>query len=318
MTDIRILRLHKADAPGIVDCFKRVYGDSYANELFYDPDALSQAIAVGRVGSVGARTADGTILGHMAMTVHADADVVELGNSVVDPAARGKGLAWKVGAELSTWCRELGYQGFVHYPTTDHHIMQRQSVKAGFEVGLMLGYIPEETHGKVGEADRRGRQAATIVYEPYWPGQAFEGFVPDEYADLLTKLAHSAGLPRTWRISEVIPSIATKVELSAFPKRGLDRASITQVGGDLADVLGTFSESVSPCLQIDLSMTDPAIGYGLRIAKGLGFRFCGWLPGYRRADVLRLQRVDADVTDLSPALENRGARDLLEVFLADV
>ena len=103
MTDIRILRLHKADAPGIVDCFKRVYGDSYANELFYDPDALSQAIAVGRVGSVGARTADGTILGHMAMTVHADAYVVELGNSVVDPAARGKGLAWKGGAQLSTW-----------------------------------------------------------------------------------------------------------------------------------------------------------------------------------------------------------------------
>ena len=81
--------------------------------------------------------------------------MVELGNTVVDPAARGGGLAWKVGAELSSWCRELGYQGFLHYPTTDHHIMQRQSVKAGFETGLMLGYIPAETHGQVGEAGGR-------------------------------------------------------------------------------------------------------------------------------------------------------------------
>lgn len=31
---IQIMRLEAIDAPRIVDCFQRVYGDSYANELF--------------------------------------------------------------------------------------------------------------------------------------------------------------------------------------------------------------------------------------------------------------------------------------------
>lgn len=318
MTSTSIVRLAAADAAAIVDCFRRVYGDSYANELFYDAAALARALAAGRVGSVGARSADGVILGHMAMTVHPDASVVELGNTVVDPAARGQGLAWKVGAELSAWCRDLGYQGFLHYPTTDHHIMQRQSVKAGFEIGLMLGYIPAETHGRVGAADRSGRQAATIVYEPYGPGETFEGFVPVEYMDLLTKLTQRTGLPRTWRSSEEVPALAGKSDRLIQAKRGLDRCSFIRVGADIEHVLAAFSDSLAPCLQIDLPMTDAAIGHGVRFAKDLGFGFCGWLPGYRAGDVLRLQRVAPNVTDLSPALENPDARDLLEVFRDDV
>ena len=118
-----IRRLGPEDASAIVDCFRRVYGESYANELFYDPAELALAMRKGSVGSVGAIDTDGAVLGHMAMSVRPQASVVELGNTVVDPSARGGGLAWKVGAELSAWCRELGYQGFLHYPTTDHHIM---------------------------------------------------------------------------------------------------------------------------------------------------------------------------------------------------
>ena len=105
---MRIERLVPENAAAVIDCFRRVYGDSYANELLYDPQGLAEAMRSGRVGCVGALSGGGEVLGHMAMTVHPDASVVELGNTVVDPRARGEGLAWQVGAELSAWCRELG------------------------------------------------------------------------------------------------------------------------------------------------------------------------------------------------------------------
>ena len=182
----------------------------------------------GVIGSVGAVDDRGVVLGHMAMTVHEGASVVELGNTVVDPAARGEGLAWKVGAELSAWCRELGYQGFLHYPTTDHHIMQRQSVKAGFEIGLMLGYIPADTHGKV--SDRRSglRQAATIVYEPYRPGADASGFAPAAYLDILNELAALTGLKRDLRVADAPIDVPGEAVIRVFPRRGLQRLQVVR------------------------------------------------------------------------------------------
>ncbi len=323
MTSIR--RLTPDDAQAIAACFRRVYGDTYANGLFYDAAALADAMREGVLGSVGAFDEAGNLLGHMAMTVQPAAAVVELGNTVVDPAARGKGLAWKVGAELSAWCRDLAYQGFVHYPTTDHHIMQRQSVKAGFETGLMLGYVPSETHGRVGDrgssrGNSRGssrRKAATIVYEPYTPGAPFEGYLPVAYEGLLAELIAPTGLPRRWSTSTAAAGGEGDVQSRQFHKRGLTRLAVEAVGDSFGPALEALDASESPCLQIDFSLGDPAVGAGVRSAQASGFRFCGWLPGFRRTDILRMQRVDESVTDLAPGLENPMAQKLLEVYLAE-
>jgi hypothetical protein len=255
----------------------------------------------------------------MAMTVHPDASVVELGNTVVDPVARGGGLAWKVGAELSSWCRELSYQGFLHYPTTDHHIMQRQSVKAGFETGLMLGYIPAGTHGQVGDAGgpRRKRQAATIVYEPYTEGARFDGHLPEEYAELLQELAAPTELPRHWRAAELVTRSAGEQELHEQLKRGLSRLVVLTAGRKLTEGLDALDASAAPCQQIDFSLADAAVGHGVRAARARGFRFCGWLPGFRAGDVLRLQRLREAETDLQPGLENSVARHLLQIYAGD-
>jgi GNAT superfamily N-acetyltransferase len=309
-----ISRLGPEHAALIVDCFRRVYGESYANELFYDVEGLAGALSDGRIGSVGALTESGTLLAHMAMTVLPRASVVELGNTVVDPSARGGGLAWQVGAELSAWCRALGYPGFLHYPTTDHHIMQRQSVRDGFETGLMLGYIPAETRAMGAERQRSGRQAATIVYEPYTIAAPMSGFLPDAYADVIRQLAAPTGLVRSWRRSRETARAATDVDVVTMEKRGLHRARIARVGADVTTVLGDFAARNVPCLQVDLALADPAVGIGVDAAIAAGFRFCGWLPGYRDGDVLRLQRVDERVTHMVPELENPVARSLLQLY----
>jgi GNAT superfamily N-acetyltransferase len=319
-TTVAIRRLDPKHATAVVDCFRRVYGESYANDLFYDPAALAAAMQAGSIGSVGAIDSAGVVLGHMAMSLQPDASVVELGNTVVDPSARGGGLAWKVGAELSTWCRELGYQGFLHYPTTDHHIMQRQSVQAGFETGLMLGYIPSETHGQVndeGGATPRKRQAATIVYEPYGSGAPFEGYLPAEYWDLLNELVAPTGLPRSWRVSTAEAEGAGELRLRRFDKRGLHRLEVSAVGRTLTEALARVDRSAEPCLQIDFSLSDLAVGEGIQLARAQGFSFCGWLPGYRTGDVLRLQRVLDSETNLEPRLENPVALRLLSDYRAD-
>lgn len=315
MTDYRIARLDAAQAPEIVNCFQRVYGDSYANELFHDAAALADAQSSGRLGCVGAIGADGRIYGHMAMTVHPDAVFVELGNTVVDPSARGDGLAWRIGAELAVWCQALGYRGFLHYPTTDHHIMQRRSVERGFETGLMLSYIPAETDGGVRARGASLRQAATIVFEAYGDCPGAACYAPERFADLLQQLAAPAGLVRTWRPGTARDGRASEVQLARFPRRGLERLDVLRCGGQLDEALHGLAAGSAPCQQVDFRMDDPSIGTGVESAVAVGFRFCGWLPGLRRSDVLRLQRVDVGSTDLAPRLENPVARTLLNHYL---
>ncbi|MEM8768328.1 MAG: GNAT family N-acetyltransferase [Pseudomonadota bacterium] len=311
--ELRILRLGPETAEAIGDCFHRVYGESYGNGIFYDADVLAKALESGRIGSVGAVDDAGRVFGHMAMTVQDDASVIELGNTVVDPAARGAGLAWRVGAELSAWCRELGYQGFLHYPTTDHHIMQRQSVKAGFETGLMLGYIPAETHGQVGAAAKL-RQAATVVYEPYGPGAASSGFVPQRYAQLLESLRQPTALARSWQpATEPLPAQGT-YRLQRFHKRGVERLSAHRAGADLA---GELAELAAPCRQLDLSLGEVSVDAAAELAREMGYGFCAWLPGFAENDVLRLQWLDDELTELTPTLENPMAREILKFQLAD-
>lgn len=321
MTAHQISRLDAKHAPAIVDCFRRVYGESYANELFYDAAALAAALREGRIGSVGAVGPDGRVYAHMAMTAHPDAVFVELGNTVVDPEVRGGGLAWQVGAELSAWCRALGYRGFLHYPTTDHHIMQRRSVERGFETGLMLGYIPAGTDGGVRARHDSLRRAATIVYEAYAP--ASDGhealppapcFVPERFAALVESLATPTGLPRAWKSATSRGARRGPMQMLHFSRRALARLDVVRCGRDLDPALHALAEDPSPCLQVDFRMDDPAINRGVEAAVAVGFRFCGWLPGYRNSDVLRLQRVDEERTDLAPGLENPVARTLLNHF----
>jgi GNAT superfamily N-acetyltransferase len=322
--EVTISRLQANEMPHVVDCFQRVYGNSYANPMFYDTTALTTAVELGHLLCVGA-FAGGRLVGHMAMTrLSPQATSVEMGNTVVDPLFRGAGIAWQIGNELIQWAEELGFWGFLHYPTTDHHIMQQHSVKAGFETGLMLGYIPAETDGKVQRStdSKQLRQAATVVYQPLKSAPFSAQYCPEVYRKLIDPMMQASGLRREWRTPTTTQgSQAEDVQDQYFPVRGLWRATVA-CGADaidhcLANFLDAQAQARAPCQQLDLSMNDATIAQGVTIAQRCGFSFCAWLPGYAESDVLRLQRVNPAVTDLSPNVTNPIAKQLLKVLTAN-
>ena len=317
MSDFSIERLTPQHAAAISDCFRRVYGETYANELFYDLPALATALEEGRLCSVGALTDTGGVMAHMAMVCHPGARFAELGNTVVDPAARGGGLAWKVGDELARWCIEAGYPAYLHYPTTDHHIMQRRSVERGFETGLMLGYIPAETDGQVNADKAPLRSASTVVYNPFSESPADTLHAPGRYRAVLEGLAEQCRLERSWQTSNAPAAGTTDLNEQTFGKRGLRRYEVTRIGSDVESWCAALATDL-PCEQLDLPMEDPALEVAVEAAIAAGFVFCAWMPGYRARDVLRLQRVATDATDLAPAVVNPVAQALLEQIREEI
>ncbi len=326
---MKVQRLYQQHAPLIVACFHQVYGDSYANTQFYDAERLRQLMDSGALLCAGALAEDEggeqVLLGHMAMSVLPGAASVEMGNTVVTPAARGHGVAWKVGAELQSWAVELGYRGFLHYPTTDHHIMQQHSVVNGFETGLMLGYIPADTDGQVADKDSRLRNAATIVYQAIGPvdGEAppLRQYLPDTYAELLRQWCRDTGLRRRWLSADGVPAQApavTRAVEETHKPRSLRRLRISAVGEDFSPRLQAFSQAPAMCRQLDFDLADPGVAGGVAAARRLGYCFCGWLPGFSRCDVLRLQKFDPASTNLQPGVVNPVAGRLLALIRAEL
>jgi len=311
--DIDIVRLQPSQAESVLACFRKVYGDSYANETFYDVDALRFAMTEERIRCVGA-ISGGSVIAHMAMTVHDTSAVYpELGNTVVSPAARGEGLAWRVGSALTDWCLELGFTGYLHYPTTAHPIMQQQSVKAGFETGLMLGYIPGETDGQVYGSPPQLREAATVVFEPLSDKQKeLAVYLPQKHAADISAFAEQCGLPRIWlEGGSVTVAEESSMALHRFRKRGLTRLQVKVAGSDFRSNLLDLVDEPAPCLQLDLNMDDPAINLAVDLAVEFGFVFSAWLPGVNESDVFRLQRVDSSQTVMLPGVVNPVATSLL-------
>jgi hypothetical protein len=202
--------------------------------------------------------------------------------------------------------------------------MQRQSVKAGFETGLMLGYIPAVTHGKVSAARNPQRQAATVVYQPLAPAAAATLYCPAAYIEMLNTLAPPTGLIRHWQLAapQPVPAVASAPapQRQALSKRGLRRLTVPAFNAGMDAVLESFlargPTPAFPCQHLDLYMSDPNIGHVSHRAERAGFVFCAWLPGFAATDILRLQRVDRAATDWQPQVVNPVARQLLEIVSA--
>ena len=232
--EVEIRALRADEAAGLVACFRRCYGDSYVMPDFYDESSIRRRLEEGTLRSMVAVDPVDGIVGHMALTVRdPGAQAVDAGNTVVDPRHRGGHLAARLGASLVELCREQGFAGFLHYPTTAHPVMQRLAVQGGgIETGLMLGYIPSGTEYRdVPGAVHGDRLAAVVVYQPIAADRSCAVFVPRRYATMLERLYRKCGLVRTLRAGAEALAAGTDARESFDPRRGLRRLEVLRAGG---------------------------------------------------------------------------------------
>ncbi len=297
-------------------CFRRCYGETYPNDDFYDVARLTERIDAGSLRSVVAIADDGSLVGHTGLTVrHVGANAIEAGNTVVDPACRGQGLLARLAAALNELCRDAGYLAYLHYPTTAHEIMQKASVRGGFETGLMLDYIPAETdYRDIDQGD--GRIAATVVYQPFAPAPPRTLWMAAQYVEIAKDLYDAAKLDRTLRLANGPATARVTSSAPSFSKRrGLRHAHVTTVGTDFASVAAATVSGDAAVVHVDLCLDDPGVGPAVETLRDLGFFFCALLPEFAHTDVLRMQHLTSPAaTSFAPKLSNAGAARLLELM----
>lgn len=308
------------DAAALRRCFERCYGDTYPAAEFYDLEQLGRRLADGTLRSVAVVTESGEVVGHTALSVrHPAACVAEAGNTIVDPAYRGRGLLRELGLMLAERCRADGFAGFVHYPTTAHEVMQKASVKGGgIETGVMLGYVSAGADYR-GMNDERptGRLAATVVYQPISPLPGREVVLPERYSELLEELYVALGAEPAFATRRRQPRGRSSISTAFSAGEGIVRHTVDAIGTDVGDLIVAPS-TAQPVTLVDLPLSDPGIDHAVDTLTRSGFFYCGLLPGFAAGDVLRLQHLDEEASDIArPVLENPGARRLLDYIDAD-
>lgn len=307
------------DADSLVACFDRVYGGSYVDPVFNDASLARDALASGRQCSVVAIAADGAVAGHMGLAPRTGALVAEMGNTAVDPHARGQHLVTRLTLALSARCRELGLVGFVHYPTTAHAVMQQLAAKGrGVELGVLLDYIPAETR-YVGFEDGRGagRIAVVAYHHALAPAPHRTVWLPPRHDAVLRRIYARLGSARTLRESRTQSDGTSRLRTRFEARRGLQRVEVNAVGADLGRrVAAEIARRPDTPALIDLPLSDPSVGAAAEAVSHLGFCFGALLPEYdAEGDVLRLQRLPG--ASAPPRLETTSARELLAYSLGD-
>ena len=282
--------LTRADAPGVADLFRSVYGEEYAFPTYYDPDALWRENQACRILSAVALTEEDVVVGHLAGFRSAPFDgFYEGGAAVVHADHRSGGVLEHMEVCLVNSAEFLrSAQEFATDVATHHPYSQKAALKFGYrESALRVSNMPrsQESGWK--------RESLICMSSPVGEG-ASQWHLPEGYADRLAPRRPN----RTIVSDSPRPEGLSKVDLQFFEAAKVARVNIARVGQDFPE---RFDATHRECLdqaaeviQAHLNLGCPGAPFALEHLQGRGFFLGGVLYRWFDDDALLLQAVKDD------------------------
>ena len=304
--------LEPGDAPSLVRCVLRCYGDSYPFRAFYDADEIRSLLSRELLHSAVALDRQGEVVAHLGVVLERrGARTGDMVLGIVDPRFRGRQLILQTGACLAQEFAHLDLIGLYQFATTAHAISQRLVIAtSSIETGVLLGYLPETTSSMQRPKDPLGwRIPSIMLYLPLGEAPARRAYVPRRYREVASDIYSRIGLERQLAETDAdLPEAPTRLRLVLETARSLARIEVERAGRDLVPEAGKLlreiASSDAQIVHLDLRLSDPCTPKCVELVRGLGFFFGGILPELRDCDVLRLQFAREEPRD----------RSVIEVF----
>jgi anti-sigma regulatory factor (Ser/Thr protein kinase)/RimJ/RimL family protein N-acetyltransferase len=303
------------DAVEIARCIYKTYGYTYPGENIYFPERVVTMNQTGEMISAVAVTEAGRVIGHCALSGQPSDPVMEIGQAVVAPAHRGRGVIKNLIDLLMGEARKRGLKGLFAHAVTIHPFSQRVFLKYGFrESAILLGYA--HRHVQIKEfADQELPQRETVVYG-YQPLEAEPRcpiFAPAHHRPMITRIYQNLGLERELVFpQESRPGFER--EISRFeattrlaPALGFGLIEVASYGPgieqEIKNKLRDLCHERTAVVYLNLPIADPGTASLCRRFEELGFIFSGIQPRPDGKDLLCLQalngpRIDYDLVQV--------------------
>lgn len=301
--EIEVRAMTTDDVVGVARLFYRCYGYSAAYApVVYQPDRLRELIEDGLHIATVAVAPDGTIVGHVATHVRtAEAKVGEVGLYAVDPRYRKLGVGMKLSLGHAARLFEGGFNGQFARAVTVHNRSQKAALMAGGkEMGVTLAAQPGDLQFRGFDADDQYRKAVVTFYTSFGGTPERTVYVPQTYADIVTRIYEHANLPRTV-VSGFEREPQIEAEFSVFNVRlgsetGLSVLEVQTFGRDFLESLQAQVRQLRlnrfGLIVVAFPLGDPLTAHFAAGLHELGLSFSAILPEYDNGDVLWLQSLN--------------------------
>jgi serine/threonine-protein kinase RsbW len=294
------------DALEIARCVYKTYGYTYPGENVYFPERVVTMNESGEMISAVAVTKASQVIGHCALLGQPGNQVMELGQAVVAPAHRSRGVLKKLAELLMHEAHQRGLTGMFAQAVTIHPFSQRVLLKYGFrESAILLGYA--HRHVQLKEfADHELPQRESVVYgyqslgaEPCCPI-----FPPVHHRSMIADIYRNLGQERDFVFPEASRTVPEPGQLlREAPRFDLSTKVVSALGLGLIEIVdygfGIEQEVKSKlrdlchegiaAVYLNLPLGDPQTAVLCPCFEELGYFFAGIQPRPGGKDLLCLQ-----------------------------
>jgi anti-sigma regulatory factor (Ser/Thr protein kinase)/RimJ/RimL family protein N-acetyltransferase len=196
--------MEPADAIHIARCVYKTYGYTYPGEQVYYPERVVSMNQSGEMISAVAVIETGEVIGHCALLGQPGERMMEVGQAVVDPAHRRRGVMKGLMDLLMEHAYQQELTGLFIVAVTVHPFSQRAALRYGFrESGLLLAYGPRAVHFKK-IADQQLPQRETVVYgyQPLHQEPRSCVYSPPQHRSIIARIYSNLGLEQEFASPE--------------------------------------------------------------------------------------------------------------------
>lgn len=293
------------DAEDIAKLVYRSYGYSYPKEDLYYPKRIAMAILRKKKIGVIARTSNGRPAGYFAVLESTDSDVGEVGEAVVAPAYRRKGLFKKMMEMLIENAKQSKLQGIFGKAIGIHEISQKVNQKYGFKTtGLLLADFPAVHLYELMEPyPQPVSEIVDFLLLKKYRNQ--DVYIPEQYSDILRDIYSDLEANPAFLKPEKDPrySPVTNIDIKIDYSQKNSLLIVRSAGEDIIETIERkflyLKNKNLNIIYIDLPLGNTVTPLLIEPLKKLGFVFSGLMPQFhKKQDHLRMQHITCDL-DLS-------------------
>lgn len=291
------------DAEDIAKLIYRSYSYTYPKEDLYFPGRIEVAIRNGYKFGTIIRTEQGAPAGYFAVVKSTNSKIGEVGEAVVSPSHRKRGLMKKMLNELIAMSRQKGLLGLFGMANATHFFSQKVNAKFGFKsTAMILATSPKRVYKGM---EIKSAEIVSVIFD----------FLP-----LIRRWRRPVMIPETYK--DLLEQIYGQFEKQPSPSAGQNHSSSTAGNTDLKlNILYEKNSAViivkavgstfeASCLRmfrsieelnltsvyIDLPLNQFPLDSAIKWLKDQQFILAGLMPLFHQeTDYLRMQRVHLDV-----------------------
>lgn len=292
------------DSEQIAKLIYRTYEYTYSKEEMYFPKKIEKTITRKNKFGVITRNKEGEAVGYFAIIKKEDSNIGEVGEAVVSPEYRRRGLMSEMLQKLIEIGKRSGLQGIFGKAVTHHPVSQKVNARYGFNTTALM--LAETAMLKVKGLGENYPQHISLVidYLPLQERKTRNVYLPEKYADILLQSYKQLSLSVDPNYRELEPGELAEKSAIDLVMNYSDATSLIVVdhyGRDFEHVLPQMVQSLEKrkklaTIYLDLPLENPATPSHFSILKDLGFIYSGLAPDFHHnSDFLRIQKTYIDL-----------------------